>query len=112
MTKLRPFLVGLVLLTLGRQARAERLVSAYDPKVHIRPPTMKAIDGQAAELVIDADFAEQAARYRAEHPEQMVLAAPNDVAAIGEVIIVIGNTDTLLTTTGSGYGLQQTGIQE
>jgi MYXO-CTERM domain-containing protein len=112
MTKLRPFLVGLVLLTLGRPARAERLVSAYDPKVHIRPPTMKSIDGHAAELVIDADFVDAAARYRAEHPEQMVLAAPNDVAAIGEVIIVIGNTDTLLTTTGSGYGLQQTGIQE
>jgi MYXO-CTERM domain-containing protein len=112
MTKLRPAFVGILLSTFAAQAHAERLVSAYDPQIHLRPPTMKsAIDGQAAELVLDADFLAAAARYRAEHPEQMVLAAPDDVAALGEVIIVKGNTDDLLITTGSGYGLQQTGIQ-
>jgi hypothetical protein len=110
MTKLRPLLVGLVLLTSARQARAERLVRAYDPRVHIRPPTMKsAIDGQAAELVVDADYLEAAERYRTEHPEQVVLPAPGDVAAVGEIAIVIGDTEKTLTTNGSGYGLQQSG---
>jgi MYXO-CTERM domain-containing protein len=112
MTKLRPLLVGLALFVASPQARAERLVSAYDPKVHIRPPTMKSVDGQAAELVLDADYIEAAARYRAEHPAQAVLPAPGDVAAVGEIAIVIGDTDKILATNGSGYGLQQSGIQE
>jgi MYXO-CTERM domain-containing protein len=112
MTKLRPVLFGILVTTFAGQARAERLVSAYDPRVHIRPPTMKsAVDGQAGELVLDADFLAAGARYRAEHPEQMVLAAPEDVGALGEVIIVHGNTDDLLITNGSGYGLQPSGIQ-
>jgi MYXO-CTERM domain-containing protein len=111
MTKLRPLLVGILATTFAGQARAERLVSAYDPQVHIRPPTMKGLDGQAAELVFDADFIASATRFRAEHPEQIISAAPGDVAALGEIVIVTGNTNDILLTNGSGFGLQQSGIQ-
>ncbi|HXU81774.1 MAG TPA: hypothetical protein VN914_10285 [Polyangia bacterium] len=116
MSKLRPFLrlslvcVGLV-VAITPQARAERPVPAYDARVHIRPPTMRSIDGQTTELVLDADFLEAGRRYLAEHPEAVRLAAPGDVGALGEVIIVQGNTVDLLTTNGSGFGLQQNGIQ-
>ena len=109
MTKPRAFLLGLLAICSTPQARAEKLVSAYDPKIHIRPPTMKSVDGTAAELVIDADVLEAGKRYRAEHPE--LLAAPGEIGALGEVIIVQGDVNEILTPTGGGYSLEMSGIQ-
>jgi len=110
MTKPRAlFLLGLLAFPFAPQARAERMVSAYDPALHIRPPTMKSVDGTQAELVIDAEVLEAARRYRAEHPADF-LAAPGEVSALGEIIIIQGDVNEILTPTGSGYALQQSGI--
>src|SRR3954467_14551877 len=84
-------------------ARGERLVSAYAPSLHVRPPTMKGVDGTAAELVFDADFIAAATRYRAAHP---VLApdGSNGVTLNGEVLVVQGD-DELVMFDGAGYGV-------
>jgi MYXO-CTERM domain-containing protein len=112
MTKSRSLAGLLVLfaLSLPPRARAERLVSAFDPKLHVRPPTMKALDGHAAELVLDEDYLESAARYQAQHP-QAVAADEQTIGALGEIIVVKGNTTDLLTTNGTGYALQRNGLQ-
>src|SRR4051812_21251640 len=110
MIKRSAFLVGLFSVFTS-QARAERLVSAYDPKVHIRPPTMKALDGHGAELVIDEEFLESAARYQAAHPRLAVAADSADVRRVGEVLVVHGNTTDILTTNGTAFGLQRNGLQ-
>src|SRR4051812_40279997 len=110
MMKSRAVLVGLLVFTLAPRARAERLVSAFDPKLHVRPPTMKALDGHAAELVLDEDYLASAARYQAAHPEA-VSPAPGEIGALGEIIVVQGDTTELLTSNGTGYALQRNGLQ-
>jgi hypothetical protein len=84
-------------------ARAERLRSAFDPRLHVRPPTMKAIDGGAAELLLDDDFTAAAARYRAQHGA--VAQVAQAITLSGEVLLLQGD-DQIVTFDGTGYGLQ------
>jgi hypothetical protein len=95
---------ALVLLAAAPAAHAQRLRSAYDPRVHIRPPTMRGVDGAAAELVYDADFAEAAARWRSQHPAVRFAAAAPGVTQSGEVLVLQGDDETV-TFDGRGYGL-------
>jgi hypothetical protein len=99
-------LAGLILTSLAAPAHAERLRSAFDPQIHLRPPTMKSVDGGAAELVYDADFIDAAARYRAEHPG---FAAPGGVTQNGEVVLIQAD-DQIATFDGVGYGLTGNGL--
>lgn len=92
-------------------AHAERLVPAYDPKLHVRPPTMKSIDGGAAELVMDQDFIDEAARFMATQPPRQALTAADQIGLIGEVIVLQGNTTDILVTNGTRYGLGSRGLQ-
>ena len=112
MTKPRAILVGLLSLTVASPAaRAERLVSAFDPRLHVRPPTMRALDGTgtSTELVLDEDFLQQAERHGARNAR--TLAAPGEVGTLGEVIIIQGdvrddlNPRGILVSNGSGWGL-------
>src|SRR5689334_10200983 len=94
---------AVLLLSSASVARAERKVSAFDPRLHVRPPTMRGLDGGAAELVLDADFLERARRYRAGHPAALPPAA--GISSAGEVLIVQGD-DQILVTDGTGFGLR------
>jgi hypothetical protein len=96
----------LLLLAISSPAHAERLRSAFDPLLHIRPPTMKTIGGGSAALMFDADFAAAAARYRAQHPA--VLAA-GVVSQSGEVVLIQAD-DEIATFDGAGYGLVPDGL--
>jgi hypothetical protein len=77
-------------------AWATRWVSAYDPGVQVKPPTMKAIDGSARGLVIDGDFSARAAAFRRTHPGYV--RAEGGISQLGEVVIVEGSAETLETT--------------
>src|SRR5689334_9151677 len=79
---------------------AERLVPAYDPALHVKPPFMKGVDGESGQLMIDADFAERAGRYRREHAP--LLAASGPITQLGEVAVLQGD-DELLEFDGTGY---------
>jgi MYXO-CTERM domain-containing protein len=100
--------VSLVLPLLGAVlvpglARAERWVSAFDPAQHVRPPTMKATDGRAAPLVVDADFLARAAAFRRANPG--FLRQSGAVVQQGEVAIVEGTSD-LVDTEGTRYSVR------
>jgi hypothetical protein len=95
-------LAALPLLAVALPARAERQRPAFDPRLHIRPPTMKAVGGGSAELVYDVDFEVAAARWRASHPGPV--AADGAVTVSGEVVVVQGD-DQIATFDGGGYGL-------
>ena len=84
-------------------ARAERWVSAYDPALHARPPTMKAVDGSSRALVVDADFLARAAAFRRANPG--FLRQTGAVVQQGEVAIVEGTAD-LIETEGTRYSVR------
>ncbi|HEY0707475.1 MAG TPA: hypothetical protein VGG33_11795, partial [Polyangia bacterium] len=77
-----------------------RWVSAYDPRLQVKPPTMKAVDGSSRNLVIDSnfagDFARRAAAFSQANPG--VLRAEGGISLIGEVVVVEGGADTLMAT--------------
>jgi hypothetical protein len=92
-----PLLVGFaVSLTGARPAHATRWVSAYDPNLQVKPPTMRAVDGTSRALVIDGDFAAAAAAYRKAHPG--VIRAAGDITLNGEVVVIEGSDETLDST--------------
>ena len=82
-----------------------RFISAYDPELHVKPPTMIGRDGYSHELVLNRDFFERAARLRAENPVRHYQVRP-EVFTVGEVLIVQGD-DQLLNFDGVGFGLRQ-----
>src|SRR5262245_20004575 len=90
-----------VLLCLAADARGERPVPAYDPSLHVRPPTARGFDGSVGPLMMDADFFERAERHRRDNPD--VLRAPGDITLLGEVVVVQGD-DTTISSDGTTFG--------
>jgi hypothetical protein len=87
-------LTALVFTVLGAApAHAQRWVSAYDPRLQVKPPTMKGVDGRAGYLVVDADFYARARALRAASPR--LQRAAGAVVQHGEVVIVEGSDETL-----------------
>lgn len=85
-------LCGFVLAFAGTPlARAGKLVPAFDPTLHVKPPLQTGLDGQTGPLVIDADFAAAAARFRRENPGY--LRAGGQAVVDGEVLIVEGDDE-------------------
>jgi hypothetical protein len=76
-------------------ARAERFVSAYDPRLQVKPPTMRGVDGSSGELVFTAGFAERAAAFRRRNPGYFPAQA--DVVQVGEVVVVEGSEEVIST---------------
>ncbi|HEY0715861.1 MAG TPA: hypothetical protein VGF45_24470, partial [Polyangia bacterium] len=70
-----------------------RWVSAYDPRLQVKPPTMKAVDGSARNLVIDGDFVRRANAFTKANPG--IVRAEGGITLIGEVVVVEGGADTL-----------------
>jgi hypothetical protein len=71
-----------------------RWVSAYDPRLQVKPPTMKAVDGSSRNLVIDGDFVRRAEAFTKANPG--ILRAEGGIALVGEVVVVEGGADTLM----------------
>jgi hypothetical protein len=103
-----PALLGFLICwgaSAGQLAHATRWVSAFDPNLHVKPPTMKGVDGVSRALVIDGDFSAAAARFRKANPG--LVRAEGGIAQSGEVVIVEGSEETLETTAqGSAPRLQ------
>ena len=88
-----------------RPAHATHWVSAYNPALQVKPPTMKGVDGISRALVVDGDFAAEAARFRKARPG--FVRAAGGISQVGEVVIVEGSDETLDTTAqGSAVRLQ------
>ncbi len=80
---------------LAGPAHATRWVSAYDPTLHVKPPTMKGVDGTTRNLLIDGDFRREAAGYLAANPG--ILRAEGGITTLGEVVVVEGSAETVVT---------------
>jgi hypothetical protein len=89
------FALAVLPFLLAVPARAERWVSAYDPRLQVKPPTMRGIDGTSGELMIPEGFAERAAAFRRAHPGYFP--AQGDVTQVGEVVVVEGSEETVAT---------------
>lgn len=92
-----------VFVFLPTAARAERLVSAFDPKVHVKPPLAQDEAGRSFPLQLDGEFLERAARFRSTNPG--FIPAAGDVTVNGEVVIVQGD-DEILDFDGSRWGIR------
>lgn len=104
--------VALVLISLAAAvpARAERLVPAFDPGRHVKPPTARYLDGSVGPLMVDADFLERAERWRQAHPAP-VAAAATGTSVVGEVVVVQGDDQTI-DTDGNTLGLSEKRLAE
>jgi hypothetical protein len=89
-------------------ARAERWVSAYDPRLHVKPPTMKGIDGRGGMLMVDADLQARARALRASGAR--LSRAAGAVVQQGEVVIIEGSDETLEMVPGGGYAVRMTAV--
>lgn len=100
--------VAILIIVLGAMvgvapAHAERWVPAYDPSLHVKPPMAHYPDGSVSQLVRDADWLDEVARYRRDHPRPF--AAPGDVVLQGEVVVVQGD-DESIETNGSSFSIR------
>ncbi len=81
---------------LARPAQAQtRWVSAYDPAMHVKPPTMVRVDGSPGQLQVPAGFAERAAAFRRQNPGYYP--DQGGVSQVGEVVVVEGSEQTVAT---------------
>jgi hypothetical protein len=95
MRRLSLFALAVLLFSLNPSARAERFVSAYDPRLHVKPPTMRGIDGRSGELVFTEGFAERAAAFRRQNPG--TFPAQAGMSQVGEVVVVEGSEEVIST---------------
>jgi hypothetical protein len=88
-------------------ARAPRLVSAYDPALHVKPPTMVDQDGNGGVLLVPEGFAERAAAFHRQNPGYWPAQA--GMGQVGEVAIVEGSEE-VLATDGATVGVRMAAV--
>ena len=115
MRGLSPLFVAVVLSLLGAAAavpaRAEpgrpRWVSAHDPALQVKPPTMVGLDGKPGLLLAPEGFDERAAAFRQKNPGYFPVEA--GVSQVGEVVVVEGSEE-VLATDGATVAVRMAGV--
>jgi hypothetical protein len=84
-------------------ARAEKLRSAFDARMHVKPPLMRGENGSDGELQIDSDFIERADHWRQTQPH--LAPAVGEARRVGEILVLQGDDATTNTDGMGNYGI-------